>query len=136
MLREQRPVRPVPDGPRAVVSEAHVHADIGIHALDRPGDHLEERLGCAGMAGEAGLVELDEVDAGGDERPELGVDDRDQGGGHVVATVVDRPAIDAAGQRERAGNGHLDRRRGELAEPAILRHDVPSPPGADSGATH
>ena len=54
------------------------------------------------MAGEAGLVELDEVDAGGDQGPELGVDDRDEGGGHCVAIGVDRSAVDAAGQGERA----------------------------------
>ncbi len=122
MCGKQRPVRPVADGAGAVVPEAHVHADIGIHALDGAGDDVEERLGVAGMAGEAGLVELDEIDAGGGERRELGVDDRDQGVGHGVAIGVDRAAVDAAGQRERAGHGHLDRRVGILAEPAILGH--------------
>ncbi len=61
---EKRAIRPVAHRPGAVVAEAHVHADVGIHALDGPGDHVEERIGVVGMAGEAGLVELDEVDAG------------------------------------------------------------------------
>ena len=62
-VREERPVRPPADGPGAVVAEAHVHADVGIDALDRAGDDVEEVLGLVGVAGEARLVELEEVDA-------------------------------------------------------------------------
>ena len=72
------------------------------------------------MTGEAGLVELDEVDSGRRERPELGVDDRDQGVGDRRAIGVDGAAVDAAGEGEWAGHGHLDRRIGVFPEPAIL----------------
>ena len=69
------------DSTSPVIPEAHMHANIGINAVDSSGDDVEKRLGSAGMAGEAGLVELDEIDPSGDQRPELGVDDRDQGVG-------------------------------------------------------
>ena len=55
---------------------------VGLHALDRPGDHVEELLGLVGLAGEARLVELEEVDARRDQGLHLAVDDRDQGLGH------------------------------------------------------
>ena len=84
------------------------------------------------MAGEARLVELDEVDPGGDEGLELGVDDRDEGLGDRVAIGVDVAAVDAAGQRERPGDRHLDRRVGEFAEPAIFG-DGPQPVGCRQG---
>ena len=32
-------------GPCSVVAEAHVHADVSAHTLDRAGDDIQERLG-------------------------------------------------------------------------------------------
>ena len=78
-------------------------------------------VGGVGVAGEAGLVKLDEIDARGHEGLELGVDDRNQGLGHGVAIGVDFASVDAASQCERPGNRHLDRPPGILPEPVVFR---------------
>src|SRR5205814_703723 len=93
---------------------------------DGPGDDVEEQVVLAGVAGEAWLVELEEVDPGGNARLELGVDDRDQGLGHGPAIGVDLASRDAPREGERAGNRHLDRRAGQRAELDVLVDDTQS----------
>ena len=66
-----------------------MHADIGVDSLDRAGQDFEKELGLAGMTGEAGLVELDEVDSRRDQRLELGIDDRNERRRDGFAAVVD-----------------------------------------------
>ena len=70
------------------------------------------------MAGEARLIKLDEVSPGGDQGSELGIDDRHEGRRDGPSAVVGRPGVDAAGKRERPGNGHFDGGGGEFTEPA------------------
>ena len=112
--------------PGAIVSETEMHADIRADSIDRLGQGIEEELGLAGMAGEAGLVELDEVDPGGHQSFELGVDDRDQGAGDGLASVIGASPIDAARECEWPGDGHLDWCAGKFAQPAKFL-DRPQP---------
>ena len=89
------------DRAAAIVSKTEMHADIRVDTLDRAGESLEEELGLAGMAGEARLVELDEVNPRGDQGPELGIDDGNQRRGDGFAAIVGRSAVDAARECER-----------------------------------
>ena len=91
-----------------------------MHALDGPGDQVEELLRPVGLAGEARLVQLDESTPAAHQRPHLAVDDRQQRLGDRPAVGVDVAALDAAGQRERPRHRHLDRGVGERAQPAVL----------------
>ena len=98
-----------------------------------PGDPLErgvEETGevgpCLGVDGRRRLVELDEVDARRGHGAQLGVEDGHEGPGRGKAIRVDlaRPAGQAAGERERPGDGHLEGLRGPRTGIRVLRHDA------------
>ena len=108
------------DSAGPVVAETEMHADICVHSVDGPCQCFQEEVGLTGMAGEAGLVELDEVDPRSHQGFQLGVHDRRKRRVTAFAIVVDCTTIDAARKCERPGDGHLDRGRGVFAEPAIF----------------
>ena len=104
-----------------------------MHIPNGAGDHIEKMVGRIGVAGEAGLVKLNEIDARAREGFELGADDRNQGLGHGIAIGVNIAPVDASSQRERPGNRYLYRPPGILPEP-VVSVTVPRPSEADSGS--
>ncbi len=121
-VRKERPVRTVPDSASAVIAEAHVHADVSLHPIHGTGNDIEKMIGRFGVAGKAGLVELDKIDTDRDQGLELGVDDWNQGLGQGVAVGVNVASVNASRQRERPGNRHLYGPEGILPQAVILGH--------------
>src|SRR5258708_37481833 len=93
------------------------------HAFHGTRDQFEELLWSVGPAGEARLVQLQELHADALQRPQLGVDDWKQCLGDGPAVAVDLAAVDAAGQRVRPRYRHLDGSVGEGMEATVLLDD-------------
>ena len=102
---------PLPQRAGVAVAVTDVQRPGGVHAL---GDHVDGLDGAAhlvGVAGQEGLVDLQELRALRGERAGLGVEHPRDRQRQLVAVVVGEVA-GAAGQRERAGEGELHRGRG------------------------
>ena len=127
---EQEVVVALPGRPRVPVAVAHVQGPGDRHAVGHDVHRLDRQLDLFRVPGQERLVDLQQVGAGCGQLPRLGVEPAGQRPDQVarfgVGLVTDPP-----GQRERPGEGELDRPVGELAgKPEILGQ---AEPGAGPG---
>ena len=105
---EQEVVVPLPGRPRVPVAVAHVQRPADRHVLGHDVDRLDRQLDLLGVPGQERLVDLQQAGAGRGQLPRLGVEPAGQRADQVarlgVGVVADPP-----GQRERPGEGELDR---------------------------
>ena len=118
--REQEVVVPLPGRARVPVAVAHVQRPGDRHVLGHDVDRLDRQLDLLRVAGQERLVDLQQVGAGRGQLLRLGVEPAGQRADQVARLGVGLVA-DPPGQRERPGEGELDRPVGELAgEPEVV----------------
>jgi hypothetical protein len=110
--------------PPVEVAEAHVHRDLGPHALHRAVDPERELGRVPGVHAAVGLVDLDEVGARVHQGPALRVDDRDQVREQRVPVAVGPARPQREHERVGSGDGGLERPRGERPRELELLHDA------------
>ena len=105
--------------------------DLGVDAGDRRVEPPRHVVHAAGVHAVVRLVDLDEVGAGGDQRPALGVDERHQIGQQRGLVPIGATELERHHQRGGAGHGGLESLAGERAGEPELVDDAQPLRGAD-----